>query len=230
MAAPQRAADLLYDSEAALRLVDAEVARLREEAGHERPSAAAARPPAAHGEGPLPTPGALASASSELRALLQVLRHSRGALEQATVGRLETTQSKLREVTTAAESAVSDILDGLDRAQALVNDLDEADGETDRGRALRARLRDELYVAATHLQFQDIAAQQLNHVTRMLADLEQRLADIACVIDPAGPAFRRTVSVGAPDERTFDPNARHAGAVERQAVADAVFGQAQGPR
>lgn len=229
MPAPQRAADVLYDSEAALRLVDAEVTRLRREEGHDAaPTSGGPEPSSRH-----PSPAAapvLASASQELRALLRVLRDSRGALEQATVSRLETTQSTLREVTTTAESAVSDVLDGLDRAQGLVDELEAADGHAEQCRALRARLRDELYVAATHLQFQDITKQQLHHATRLLAEMEQRLADLARVIDPAGPLFRRTMTLGAPAEGTFDPNATHGDASGRQAVADAVFGPSPAPR
>lgn len=223
---PQRTADLLYDSEAALRLVDAEVARLRQDEGRDRQ--APPTPPAA--VAPTIPPGALATASHELRAVLEVLRESRGALEQATVGRLETTQVKLQEVNTAAETAVSDILDGLDRAQALIDALDAPDATAEQGAALRAQLRDELFVAATHLQFQDIASQQLLHVTRTLGEMEQRLADIARMIDPAGPALRRSMSLLVIDENAYDPNATVSAAADRQALADAVFGRGSAPR
>ncbi len=222
-----RVDDVLHDSEAALRLVDAEIARVKQQDGlspEAAPVATLVNELSAFDKRPaivlLPT--ILNKATEEIRALLTSLKDSRNAIEAATIGRLETTHSKLKEVTSATEVAATDILDGLDRAQALVDKLDACEDDKEAGRAIRNELRDELFTATTHLQFQDITTQQLNHAARVLVEMEQRLAEVARVIDPTGSDPANLVAE-LPDEKTFDPNATTKNADVRQALADSVF-------
>lgn len=225
---PSRAEEVLYDSEAALRLVDAEVARLRQQDGLSEAAApvkAAVQGLEAFESKPaiVLLPSILTKATEEIRLLLTALRQSRSALETATVGRLATTHDKLKQVTNATEVAATDILDGLDRAQALIDKLDASEGDAEASRDLRGQLRDELFTATTHLQFQDITTQQLNHAAKVLVEMEERLAEVARVIDPTGGGFEPDPARTAPDAATFDPNATTRNADERQALADAVF-------
>lgn len=84
-----RVAEVLYDSEAVLRLVDAEVARLQAQDGLDD-DARPGRVGGARREGldgtpaMLPLPAVLSGAGAELRALLASLRESRSTLESAT--------------------------------------------------------------------------------------------------------------------------------------------------
>jgi hypothetical protein len=125
------ATEVLYDSEAALRLVDSQLDELRRE-----PTPGAADDPAdalrdetrrhltallsqpvSQGLGLAALPLILTRANEEIQAVLASLRDSRTALEAATVEKLQHTSAKLQEVTSATEVAATDILDGLDRAQ-----------------------------------------------------------------------------------------------------------------
>ncbi|MCU0623935.1 MAG: hypothetical protein MUF53_08725 [Gemmatimonadaceae bacterium] len=225
---PNRVEEVLYDSEAALRLVDAEVARLQAQDGLSE----AAAPVQALVDGLqhfdkkpaiVLLPAILSKATEEIRTLLESLRASRSAIETATVSRFATTHDKLKQVTNATEVAATDILDGLDRAQALIDKLDAAEGDLEASKAIRNELRDELFTATTHLQFQDITTQQLNHAAKVLVEMEERLAEVARVIDPTGHGFVPDAARQAPDVATFDPNATIKNADERQALADAVF-------
>jgi chemotaxis regulatin CheY-phosphate phosphatase CheZ len=161
--------------------------------------------------------------TAEIQTVLTSLRDSRDALETATVEQLQRTSEKLREVTSATEGATTDMLDALDRAQALVDDLDAADatGDRDGARATRDRLREEIFGMVGSLQFQDITTQQLAYAGSVLTEMEDRLLALAQLFDPAA-AFART-AVGAPDARSYDAHATLAQPEQRQALADAIF-------
>jgi chemotaxis regulatin CheY-phosphate phosphatase CheZ len=232
---PQRAEELLYDSEATLRLLDAEVARVRKDDAAPGPADPALQPVEGlvqnlHSFDKKPAimllPHVLTKATDEIRAMLASLRDSRAALEHATVDRLATTQNKLREVSSATEVAATDMLDGLDRAQQLIDQLDGLDdAPVERRKDIRNQLRDEIFTVMSHLQFQDITTQQLNHASRILIEMEERLNEVARIIDPDSSGFH-TASVreeAIPDEKTFDPNATVKDAETRQALADEVF-------
>jgi len=229
----QRTNELLYDSAAALRLLEHELGELRE-GENDVPDAT---PPAA------PAPGAggaatladlsanLQRANAEITGVLASMKASRTALEQGTVQRLQHTNEKLREVTSTTEVAATDILDALERALGLVDEMDQADvdGARDRGTALRAGLREELFGMMSSMQFQDITAQQISYASSTLTDMETRLTQIAAIFDvgqaggQAGDA--PLVAAPAPDSSTmaFDPNATMKNAEQRQAVADEIF-------
>ena len=76
---------------------------------------------------------------------------------------LRLVDSAIREVSSTTEVATHDILDGLARAVALVEQLDETPSP-----GIVATLRDELYDIMAFLQFQDITSQQLTQVTQLL--------------------------------------------------------------
>ena len=230
--------ELLYDTEASLRLVDHELTALQPDAPPmPAPSAAGAtleHPAAMHLRALLAQPDGqpvglaalpfiLERANQEIQGVLANLRDSRSALETATVEKLQHTSEKLREVTSATEVAATDILDALDRAQNMIDDLDAADaaGDKDKGQNTRDLLREEIFGMMGCLQFQDITTQQLAYASSVLTDMEGRLLQIAKLFDPATVMVQ--AAVHSPDPRTFDPRATTRNADQRQAVADEIF-------
>ena len=222
--------EVLYETEASLRLVDQELEGLQPQA----PAAPAEHPAAMHlrallnqpeGQpvGLAALPFILERANHEIQAVLANLRDSRNALETVTVEKLQHTSEKLREVTSATEVAATDILDALDRAQNMIDDLDAADaaGDKDKGQHTRDLLREEIFGMMGCLQFQDITTQQLAYAASVLTDMEGRLARIAKLFDPAAVMVR--AAIASPDPRTFDPHATTRNASQRQAVADEIF-------
>ena len=254
-----RAMELLYDSEATLRLVDHELEALEQMDGV---STTPAAPAQSHlGEGPesaslaglsrigelselstlveevTPTsalamvPHILHKANTEIINVLGSLRQCRSAIEQATSDKLQITHEKIREVTNATETAATDILDGLDRAQGLLDELDaEADTSgdgSDKAKDLRSRLRDEIFVMTGCLQFQDITTQQLTYAASMLIEMESRLGEIARLFDP-----RRYGAPELPPElpalpEIFTPDAAYDKSDARQTVADRIFDETE---
>ena len=228
-------AERLYDSEAALRLVDGEIAALRPVPSpdttamthHEHPAAMHLRAlldqPEGQPVGLAALPFILERANQEIQSVLANLRDSRDALETATVEKLQHTNEKLKEVTSATEVAATDILDALDRAQNMVDDLEAADADGDKAKAQTTRdlLREEIFGMMGALQFQDITTQQLTYAASVLGDMESRLLQIAKLFDPATVMVR--VATDGPDPRTFDPRATTRNAEQRQALADEIF-------
>lgn len=234
-----RAMELLYDSEAALRLLDHELDELRGFTHGASPAPdpaapnAAAPNAAAPAAAPDPTsalaqvPMILLRANREIVHVLESLRACRTQLESATTDKLQITHEKLREVTSATEVAATDILDGLDRARTLIDELD-ADAEasrtaTERGRALRNRLRDEVFTITGCLQFQDITTQQLAYASTVLTEMEARLSDIARLFDPTRYGAPELAPGVTPAVPVYSPDAAYVESDARQAVADAIF-------
>jgi hypothetical protein len=214
----RHANELLYDSEAALRLVDSAIEDIREagprastglsaeslHAGHLRDLLQAAGP-----LGLLGISKILARGHGEILSVLGSLRESRDVLARTSSGR-----------------AASDILDGLDRAVALVDQLDAeaSDGDATASANLRNTLREELSSLVGCMQFQDIAAQQLSYASSVLSEVETRLAELASILGPAAlGAAGAPAPAGASGPITFDPLASMANAEARQAVADEIF-------
>ena len=227
--------ELLYDTEASLRLVDQGLTALQPD----EPTTARTTVPSDHAAGvhlrallPQPEgpqvglaalPFILERANQEIQGVLANLRDSRSALETATVEKLQHTSEKLREVTSATEVAATDILDALDRAQNLIDDLDAADaaGDKEKGQNIRDLMREEIFGMMGCLQFQDITTQQLAYASSVLTDMEGRLLQIAKLFDPTTVMLQ--AAVASPDPRTFDPRATTRNAGQRQAVADEIF-------
>ncbi len=209
-----RAHEVLYESEAALRLVDQEIHDLRGE-------------PMLCEAGVAELPAILQRANAQILEVLSRLRDTRTALQSSALQKFQVTQDKLREVTTATEDAATNILDACDRAAQIVDALDANDAQAVPNRAkasaLRGTLRDELFLMMSALQFQDITTQQLNHASAVLVEMEDRLADIARLFDTSFDEQYRGKRYSAPDEMIYDPNASTKNIEGRQALADEIF-------
>lgn len=223
---------LLYDSEATLRLVDGALADLWDPEAREAALEAVQKTLPGPGDGLPAIPDLLLHAYAEIRTVHGRLQESRSLLQQAAVGKIQHTSEKLREVTSATEVAATDILDGLDRSLALVDELDRV--ETEKGGELRGKLRDELYFLMECMQFQDITAQQIGHASSMLEAIEERIAEIARMFDPATSGAARPMATDAGAGPTlssaFDPAATTHDAQHRQALADEIFGTSKPAR
>lgn len=218
MSLPRRADELLYDSEASLRLVDT----VLEDLGTPQPEPTAL---AAAAIGLNEIPELLLRANREINSVLDSLRQSRDMLEKTASENLQVTHEKLREVTSATEVAATDILDGLDRSLALVDRLD-AEAETEGGNSAetRAELRDEIFQVMGHLQFQDITSQQLSYASSVLLEMERRLAELASLFDPEVFGHSQVLQPNAGlNLKPFDPAATTTDAENRQALVDAIF-------
>ena len=238
------ASDLLYDSEATLRAVDSALDSLRETEGADPAlrtalqsvgvSSDAQTDPLQHmfqplTGGPMGLLGlsqVLARGYAEIVSVLGSLRESRSLLEKTAVDRLHHTHAKLKEVSTATETAATSILDGLERCLGMVDSLEGSSASDPASAGTHAQLRDELFTMMNHMQFQDITTQQINYASNVLTDMEARLAQLASVLDPAAFGVR-TASFAAPaapaGPQSFDPAASTQNAEQRQAVADDVF-------
>jgi hypothetical protein len=216
---PTRPADeLFYDSEAMLRLVDRALDELRLPPGVMHETQFSGREAIALSD----LPHVLLRAYSEISSVLATLRRSREVLERSTVEKLQQTSRKLNEITSTTELAASDMLDGLDRALAIVDSLESRDAGNDPDGS-HAHLRDELYGIMTCLQFQDITAQQMNYASSVLFEAEERMFELARLFDPDALGLDRDLgSDGRPS--AFDPAATLTDAGARQALVDEILG------
>jgi hypothetical protein len=181
------AEELYYDSEATLRLVDTALDELRvmEDQGRNAgrgPCLAQERAESAAAGTELPE--LVLRAYGEIQNGLESLRRSRDVLERTTMEKIHHMGDRIRAVNSATEVAATDILDGVDRALALVDRLDEMEDGPDRV-AVRGELREELFEVMGCLQFQDITSQQLTYASSVLYEMESRLANLAQIFDPA---------------------------------------------
>lgn len=217
--ASSHAEDSYYDSQAALRLVDAALSELRDdEAGADGETADQVA-----SVGLLGLSRILIRAYAEITSVLRNLRESRAMLEDAAVSRLHHTHDKLKEVSSATEVAATDILNRLEKAVSLVDAL-EGDDHPARTDAA-GELRDELFAMMGTMQFQDITAQQLSYASAVLVEMEERMSQLARIFDPA--AFGVVTADPATPTGAFDPAASTENADVRQAVADAIFGDSR---
>ncbi|MDQ6736208.1 MAG: hypothetical protein M3Z30_00730 [Gemmatimonadota bacterium] len=218
-----RIADVLYDSETMLRLVDSELEELRED-GHEI---------SLRGNQVAVLLAMMQRASSEIAQVLCTLHTSREALEGVTLQEIHDSTLKLTEVTSATEIAAGRMMDGLEQSHVLLDRLDELDvtanGEDTAMEAMivRARIREELFTVMGSLQFQDITSQQLGHVSQMLQDIERRLHATSALLS-GGRA--EAASISNEQIPTFSESASTENSFERQAAADAIFWDSKSSR
>jgi hypothetical protein len=218
-----RIADVLYDSETMLRLVDSELEELRDDTSE----------PSLPGNHVGVLLAVMQRASSEIAQVLCTLHTSREALEGVTLQEIHDSAQKLCEVTSATEIAATRMMDGLERAHMLVDRLDELDcpgGVGDsviESASVRTRIRDELFAVMGSLQFQDITSQQLGHVSQMLHDIERRLHATSSLLSGG----RGEAVILSHEQRpTFSESASTQNSFERQAAADAIFWSCQPAR
>jgi hypothetical protein len=172
----------------------------------------------------------LLRAYAESVGIAERMREGRTVMEQATIDKLRLMDGKLGEISTATETATTDILNGLNRSVELVDSMLKDDGTAvDRRNETLQTLRDELYGVMEHLQFQDITSQQLKHMSATLYEIRSRMNVLVKVFapymisDPLAPVA--DVLAGS-----FDPNASTTGASARQAVADEVYANYKVPK
>ncbi|MEO7216641.1 MAG: hypothetical protein ABI026_00430 [Gemmatimonadaceae bacterium] len=218
-----RIADVLYDSETMLRLVDSELEELRDDAyGAEF---------AGNQVGVLLA--VMQRASSEIAQVLCTLHTSREALEGVTLQEIHDSATKLRDVASATELAATRMMDGLERAHALVDRLDDIasiacdDDSAAEATSVREKLHDELFAVMGSLQFQDITSQQLGHVAQMLGDIERRLHATSSLL--SGGCGEATC-ISAEQFPTFSESASTKNSFERQTAADVIFWGGQSSR
>ena len=169
----------------------------------------------------------------EIDGILDGIRKGRGILQKAAMDRVQKTHAKLEEVTMTTELAATDMLDGLDKALSLVDQIlvpnEEGDGEPGPREEAGDDLRDELFRLITLLQFQDITAQQLAHASGVLAEVEERLEALTRLfdlhsLDPEDELLGLVPSEKLEsDPSTFDPAASTEDSESRQALADEIF-------
>lgn len=206
-----RIAEVLYDSETVLRLVDSELEELRDDPADGHPLAVLL--------------ALMQRASAEMGCVLRILNDGREALGEVPLRELRDASDKLTEVSTATEAAAHRIIDGVDRAQGLLDTLDLlADEPTVNGEieeaTLRARLREELFQIVGALQFQDITSQQLGHAAQMLGDVGRRVHATTSLL---GGSCAEAEGVVAESSPVFAESASIRDVGERQAAADALF-------
>lgn len=182
-----RAEAILYESEAALRLVDQQLDDLGIAADPRETVAALSRP--------LPDLSlAVEEAGAQVARCLARLRAAQVTLGRGGAG---------REPGARALSALA----GTDPTSALLNACERAVGLLDRleahaataaaapptpdeaaeGTALRAALRDELFGMIGTLQFQELASSQLAQCAGLLREVEGRLVEVEAVFGGSAP-------------------------------------------
>jgi len=226
-----RIADVLYDSETMLRLVDSELEELREDAHETR----------LEGNQVGVILSVMQRASSDIAQVLCTLHTSREALEGVTLQEIRDSALKLTEVVRATEVAATRMMDGLERVHDLMDRLDEIGSQhapsehvpsehapsehapsesAQESSEVRAKLRDELFAVMGSLQFQDITSQQLGHVSQMLCDIERRLHATSSLLSGGRSEAVLIAGEGLP---TFSESASTQHSFERQAAADSIF-------
>jgi chemotaxis regulatin CheY-phosphate phosphatase CheZ len=209
-----RAQEVLYDTEASLRLVDSQLGTLGA-VGETRSAGSALAS----------LPLILEQANKEILSIITSLRKNKSQLQSAAVERLQHTHSKLEEVNSTTESAATGILDSLDRAQGYVDALDAEEGKPEgKGAEIREAMRNELFAITEALQFQDITSQQIRYAATVLVELEDKLMSVLHLIDITGLDEVRG-NLRAPAQGTYDPQATTKDRDVRQHVADEVFTQ-----
>ncbi len=168
-------------------------------------------------------PAVLLRAHAEITGIRGELRLTREALEAHALERIRETKHKLSDVTTTTESATLELMDGLDRAIELIDRLETQSAGTAPADGFQ-HLRRQVSTLYTHLQFQDITAQQLQGVSHALQDLELRVAGVAALFGDV-PAEARAPANPAPasPHLPFNPEATMKRSPADQAMVDAAF-------
>lgn len=169
-------------------------------------------------------PAVLLSAHAEMTGILDGIQQTRAALEAHAVGRLRDTQGLLTDVNATTEQATLQLLNGLDRSLELIDSLErQAEGQGS-GADFR-ELRSQVSALYHHLQFQDIAAQQLQGAAHALLDIELRVSAVAGLFDRALTGSDRAAPVvdGGASQLAFNPHASMGRTGTDQALVDQTF-------
>ncbi len=178
---------------------------------------------------PEPLPSALLRVSAELSRVLNGIRVTRETIQTYSTDRLRDTHARLSEVSTTTESAAMEMLNGLDRTLAMIDELEQV-RETSPSHATYDALRAEVNQLYNHLQFQDIIAQQLNGVAGVLIEVEQRVQTVASLFDDTLGNQREeppTATGVELDPASYNPDASMRAVGDRQATIDEAFRSAR---
>jgi hypothetical protein len=203
-----RARQVLYESEAALRLVDHELIGLHDVRDAAEPEARAT-PMLALSE----LPDVLEQANAQILHVLSRLRASRATLNTASLEKRARAQGDPGHDMPATNDAAADV--------------EEAGGT-------EANRRDGLFLKMGALPFQNLTGQQLSQASAVLADMENRLFEVAKLFDAhtdqaetpsdaATDAARRAAHVTG--SRDVTPRR----AESRQARSDEIFTAMRAP-
>ncbi|MGE0441729.1 MAG: hypothetical protein AB7L66_06065 [Gemmatimonadales bacterium] len=163
-------------------------------------------------------PGLVVSAYSEVADALGGIQKSREAIQHYSFERLRRSHAKLSEVANATESATMELMNGIDRSLALIDQIGTLVPDGPDAQAPVDALRNEVSELFGHLQFQDITAQQLAGVGSLLEDIESRVQAALNLFDgkPKGPQ-------AASADLAYNADASFDGVEGRQAAIDAAF-------
>ena len=110
----------------------------------------------------------------EITQALDGIRATRETIQTHSLSRIKDTHARLTEVSSTSENAAIEMLNGLDRSLALIDQIEQGGGAAKDG---YDALRNEVNALYGHLQFQDIIAQQLHGVTALL-EMRDRVQEI----------------------------------------------------
>lgn len=175
--------EMLYDSEASLRLIDAALDDLREP-GQDRRAAEAGRQALRLGDGAEAHEARL-RAYWEVQELLDTVREGR-----TRIGRSGPGPGLIGAESPGGTRTTRDMDEGLYRALLLVDRLDpsEEGGETDQA-ALCSQLRTEIVAVLNQLRRGGEVLQQLDTTAGILYGVETRLRQVSAALDPGEPAW-----------------------------------------
>ncbi len=171
-------------------------------------------------------PALMLKVHKEITEALAGIRATRETIQSHSLSRLKDTHERITEVSSTTESAALEMMNGLDRALALIDTLEQGAAV---GPESYQGLREELNALYSHLQFQDIIAQQLHGVTALLAEIEARMQAVSTLFDEAGAGMPQFAAIVTVETEAYNADARFGDSSERQALADAAFRSARTP-
>lgn len=174
-------------------------------------------------------PRTLLRVHAELARAQQAIREVREAIQSYSIDRLRDTHARLSEVSSTTETAAMEMLNGLDRTLAMIDQLES--GSRDAApKTMCEALRNEVNQLYGHLQFQDIIAQKLHGVSALLVEVEQRVDAVANVFDdPLEAGAPKSAGPKLPEAISYNPDASMRDTPQRQAMVDAAFQSARVP-
>jgi hypothetical protein len=203
-----RAREVLYESEAALRLVDHELIGLHDVRDAAEPEARAT-PMLALSE----LPDVLEQANAQILHVLSRLRESRATLQTSALEQLAKAHGH------------------PGNGMPVTNDAAAVAAEAG---GTEANLRDGLFLLMGALPFQDLTGQQLSQASAVLADMENRLLEVAKLFDghtdqAAGPSDAADDPARRAAHVTGTPDVARRRAESRQALSDEIFTAMRAP-
>ncbi len=175
-----------------------------------------------------------------LQWVTSTIHEQRSQWEVHSEGLLERMEKQLSKVTVTTETATQQILDAVEKAISVHSNTSremadliaalEKGGDSISSALLLDSLRhlvEELEVAEhnslrimDYLQFQDIAAQQIEQAYGLLGEAEEKLV---CIAKTFRPAFRVRAKENGERKSSYDVNAEYAPTEDKQKRIDALF-------